>query len=142
MVREGVQVRCHALQNHACIRHPPLEVVVRSCIRIFCKNFSTRFFCKNVFCGVSELPSLRNTRKHDKKISEKINLTLVLFWPLTHPPTTGVTDFVLIGGPLILYLSYLPQLALVSISCVLCLVSCVCVLCLVPTTARGAKEKN
>jgi hypothetical protein len=22
----------------------------------------------------------------------KINLTLVLFWPLTHPPTTGVTD--------------------------------------------------
>jgi hypothetical protein len=22
----------------------------------------------------------------------KINLTQVLFWPLTHPPTTGVTD--------------------------------------------------
>jgi hypothetical protein len=25
------------------------------------------------------------------------NLTLVLFWPLTHPPTTGVTDFFLAG---------------------------------------------
>jgi hypothetical protein len=30
---------------------------------------------------------------------KKTNLTLVLFWPLTHPPTTGVTDF-FIGGPL------------------------------------------
>jgi hypothetical protein len=25
----------------------------------------------------------------------KTNLTLVLFWPLTHPPTTGVTDLLL-----------------------------------------------
>jgi hypothetical protein len=24
---------------------------------------------------------------------EEINLTLVIFWPLTRPPTTGVTDF-------------------------------------------------
>jgi hypothetical protein len=37
--------------------------------------------------------SVRGVQKHDKKNIEKINLTLVLFWPLTHPPTTGVTDF-------------------------------------------------
>jgi hypothetical protein len=41
---------------------------------------------------------VRGVQKHDKK-SQKINLTLVLFWPLTHPPTTGVTDFFL-GRPL------------------------------------------
>jgi hypothetical protein len=34
--------------------------------RIFCKNFSTRFFFQNVFCSVFELPSLKNTRKCDK----------------------------------------------------------------------------
>jgi hypothetical protein len=43
--------------------------------------------------------SVRGVQQHDKKI-EKINLTLVLFWPLTHPPTTGVTGFFFIGGPL------------------------------------------
>jgi hypothetical protein len=32
--------------------------------------------------------------KHTKQNIEK-NLTLVLFWPLTHPPTTGVTDLFL-----------------------------------------------
>jgi hypothetical protein len=39
-----------------------------------------------------------------KKMSQnkcpKTNLTLVLFWPLAHPTTTGVTDFILFGGPL------------------------------------------
>ena len=42
--------------------------------RIFCKNFSTRFFLQNVFCSVFELPSLRNTRKRDKtkKVEEKL----------------------------------------------------------------------
>jgi hypothetical protein len=43
--------------------------------------------------------SVRGVQKHHQKISEK-NLTLVLFWPLTHPPITGVTDFLFIGGPL------------------------------------------
>jgi hypothetical protein len=38
--------------------------------------------------------SVRGVKKHGKKI-DKINLTLVLFWPLTHPPTTGLTDFFL-----------------------------------------------
>ena len=42
--------------------------------RIFCRNFSTRFFLQNVFCSVFELPSLRNTRKRDKtkKVEEKL----------------------------------------------------------------------
>jgi hypothetical protein len=39
--------------------------------------------------GVSRQGDSKNTIKK-KKI--KKNLTLVLFWPLTHPPTTGVTD--------------------------------------------------
>jgi hypothetical protein len=34
---------------------------------------------------------VRGVRKHDKKIPQ-ISRTLVLFWPLTHPPTTGVTE--------------------------------------------------
>jgi hypothetical protein len=45
--------------------------------------------------------SVRGVHKHDKITTTKINLTLILFWPLTHPPTTGVTDFCFIGGPLI-----------------------------------------
>jgi hypothetical protein len=48
------------------------------------------------FLGVSRCGELK---KHDKRYIESINLTLVPFWPLTHPPTTGVTDFFLIGGP-------------------------------------------
>jgi len=35
--------------------------------------------------------SVRGVQKHHQKISKKTNLTLLLFWPLTHPPTTGVT---------------------------------------------------
>jgi hypothetical protein len=37
--------------------------------------------------------SMRGVKKHDKKHIEKTNLTLVLFRTLTHPPTTGATDF-------------------------------------------------
>jgi hypothetical protein len=39
---------------------------------------------------------ISKTRKNNIK---KINLTLVIFRTLTHPPTTGVTDFFLFGGP-------------------------------------------
>jgi hypothetical protein len=38
--------------------------------------------------------SVRGFQNHDRNITKK-NLTLVLFWPLTHPPTTGVTDIFL-----------------------------------------------
>jgi hypothetical protein len=34
--------------------------------------------------------SVRGVQKRHLKNIEKTNLTLVLFWPLTHPPTTGV----------------------------------------------------
>jgi hypothetical protein len=37
---------------------------------------------------------VRGVQKHDKKNLQK-NLTLVLFRPLTHPPTTGVTENIL-----------------------------------------------
>jgi hypothetical protein len=42
--------------------------------------------------------SARGVRKHHKKYIENGNLTLVLFRPLTHPPTTGAADF-FFGGP-------------------------------------------
>jgi hypothetical protein len=48
----------------------------------------SRLFFNHVFGRFS----VRGVQKHNKKNREK-NLTLVLFWPLTHPPTTGVTDF-------------------------------------------------
>jgi hypothetical protein len=44
--------------------------------------------------------SVRGVQKHLLKNIKQINLTLVLFWPLTHPPTAGVTGFVFGGGPL------------------------------------------
>jgi hypothetical protein len=71
----------------------------------FTKNrpkVQNRFFL-DFFYHVFGRFSVRGVQKHDKKNIEKINLTLVLFWPLTHPPTTGVTDLFLIGGgPLVL----------------------------------------
>ena len=44
---------------------------------IFC-----RFVCKNVFCSVYELPSLRNTEKHDKTktIEEKLTSNFCRFF--------------------------------------------------------------
>jgi hypothetical protein len=48
-----------------------------------------RFFFYRVFGCFS----VRGVQKHDKKISPKRKLTLVLFRPLTHPPTTGVPEF-------------------------------------------------
>jgi hypothetical protein len=43
--------------------------------------------------------SVRGVQKHQKKYFLK-KQALVLFWPLTHPPTTGVTDLPFFGGPL------------------------------------------
>jgi hypothetical protein len=43
---------------------------------------------------------VRGVQKHHKKyVYENINLTLVLFRPLTHPPTTGSPGFCF-GGPM------------------------------------------
>jgi hypothetical protein len=56
------------------------------------------FFFNHVFGRFSA----RGVQKYEKNIGyrKKINLALVLFRTLTHPPTTGVTDFFFIGGPL------------------------------------------
>jgi hypothetical protein len=59
-------------------------------------DFFSIFFLYHVFGRFS----VRGVQKHDKKYRKKINPTLDLFRTLTHPPTTGVTDFFLIGGPL------------------------------------------
>jgi hypothetical protein len=67
--------------------------------RLFLDFFLSRFWA---FLG--EGSSKTRLKKSRKK-------NLVLFWPLTHPPTTGVTDFFLlaaIGGPLFLPLLLLP----------------------------------
>jgi hypothetical protein len=61
------------------------------------KESKTDFFY-DFFNRVFGRFSVRGVQKHDKKNIEK-NLTLVRFWPLTHPPTTGVTDF-FFAGPL------------------------------------------
>jgi hypothetical protein len=53
------------------------------------------FFLSRWWAFLGEGSSKTRLKKY-----RKINLTLVLFWPLTHPPTTGVTDFFFIGGPL------------------------------------------
>jgi hypothetical protein len=52
--------------------------------------------CFLTFLGVSRRGEIKNTIQ---KTAKKINPTLVLFRTLTHPPTTGVTDF-FFGGPL------------------------------------------
>jgi hypothetical protein len=48
-----------------------------------------------------------SSKKKHTKTSGKINPTLVLFWPLTHPPTTGVTEF--FCGPLFLVSEHHPS---------------------------------
>jgi hypothetical protein len=69
-------------------KHYQKSFAKKSCRKVFTNN-STRSPKPTCFGRFS----VREVQKHDKKISKKINLTLVLFWPLTHPPTTGVTDF-------------------------------------------------
>jgi hypothetical protein len=64
------------------------------------KNPKTDFFSIFVYhvfwrFSVRGVPDKNTTQKY---IGEKNNLTLVLFGPLTHRPTTGVIDF--FGRPL------------------------------------------
>jgi hypothetical protein len=75
------------------------KIVSKSFYKKFDQKSKTDFF-SIFFYHVFGRFSVRGAQKHDKKIPKKTNLTPVLFWPLTHPPTTGVTDFFLIGGPL------------------------------------------
>jgi hypothetical protein len=57
------------------------------------KSKSKTDFFSNFFNHVFGRFSMRGVQKHDKKNVKKINPTPVLFRTLTHPPTTGVTDF-------------------------------------------------
>jgi hypothetical protein len=61
------------------------------------KNPKPIFF--DLFYHVLGRFSVRGVKKHHKRISKKITLTLVLFWPLTHPPTTQGSP-VFFGRPL------------------------------------------
>jgi hypothetical protein len=76
------------------------KIMSKSFYKKFDQKSKTDFFSK-MFYHVFERFSMRGVQKHDKKNIEKINPTLVLFRTLTHPPTTGVTDFLFIFcGPL------------------------------------------
>jgi hypothetical protein len=64
-------------------------------------SFSSTFFVLSrfrVFLSDGSSKTLQKTFCKKKHI-EKINLTLVLFRTLTHPPTTGVTDFFFLAAP-------------------------------------------
>jgi hypothetical protein len=74
------------------------KIVSKSFNKNSTKNTKPIFF-SIFFYHVFGRSSMRGVQKHDKKNIEKMNLTLVLFRTLTHPPTTGVTDF-FFSGPL------------------------------------------
>jgi hypothetical protein len=69
------------------------------------KNPKTDFFSV-LFSHVFGRFSMRGVQKHDLKNIKIINLALVPFRTLTHPPTTGVTVF--FGSPLGSWLCQLP----------------------------------
>jgi hypothetical protein len=74
------------------------KIVSKSFYKKIDQKSKTDFF-SNFFNHVFGRFSMRGVQKHDEKISQK-NPTLVLFRTLTHPPTTGVTDFFFFAGPL------------------------------------------
>jgi hypothetical protein len=72
------------------------KIVSKFVYKQFDQKSKTDFF-SILFYHVFGRFSMRGVQKHDKTNIEKINLTLVLFRTLTHPPTTGVTDFFFAG---------------------------------------------
>jgi hypothetical protein len=70
------------------------QIVSKSFYNKFDQKSKTDFFL-DFFYHVFGRFSMRGVQKHDKTNIEKINLALVLFRTLTHPPTTGVPDFFL-----------------------------------------------
>jgi hypothetical protein len=75
-----------ALQKTFCKKDRVEKVLQKVQNRLFLDFVLSRFWA-----FVGEGSSKTRLKKYHKK-----NLTLVLFWPLTNPPTTGVTDFVLL----------------------------------------------
>jgi hypothetical protein len=79
-------------------KHYKKRFAKKSCQKAFTKNSTKNpkpTFSRTFFITFFGRFSMRGVQKHDKKNIEKIFLTLVLFRTLTHPPTTGVTDFFL-----------------------------------------------
>jgi hypothetical protein len=65
------------------------------------KKIRNRFFLISVsrfWAFLGEGSSKTRFKKYREKMD--LALALVLFWPLTHPPTTGVADFFSWGRPL------------------------------------------
>jgi hypothetical protein len=57
------------------------------------KKIDKKILCSfDLFYHVFGRFSVSGVQKHDKRNIGKINPTLVLFWPLTHPPT-GIAGF-------------------------------------------------
>jgi hypothetical protein len=69
------------------------KIVSKSFYKKFDQKSKTDFFSNFIYHVFGRF-SMRGVQKHEKK-NLKRNLTLVLFRTLTHPPTTGVTDFFL-----------------------------------------------
>jgi hypothetical protein len=68
------------------------KIVSKSFYKKFDQKSKTDFFSVFVFSRFWAFLDEGSSKTRYKNI-EKINLTLVLFRTLTHPPTTGVTDF-------------------------------------------------
>jgi hypothetical protein len=90
----------------------------KSCRKVFCKKIdkNPKPIFLDLFYDVRNALgrfSVRGVQKrHLKTYIPQKKPALVLFWPLTHPPTTGVTGFFFLafGGPLNLE----PQTAAIS----------------------------
>jgi hypothetical protein len=78
-------------------KHHKKGFTERSCRKVFTKKSTKnpKPIFPRFFCHVFGRFSVRAGQKHDKRNTREINPTLVLFWPLTYPPTTGVTDLFL-----------------------------------------------
>jgi hypothetical protein len=89
------------VQKH-CKKRFAKKIVSKSFYKKIDQKSKTDFF--TIFCLSRFWVFLaeESSKTLQKKYRKKINLTLVLFWPLTHPPTTGVADLFFNWRPLAL----------------------------------------
>jgi hypothetical protein len=73
------------------------KVLSKSFNKKFDQKSKTDFFSFLVLSRFRAFLGEGSSKTRYKNI--KKNLTLVLFWPLTHPPTTGVTGFFFLAAP-------------------------------------------
>jgi hypothetical protein len=81
-----------AVQNHYKKRYTK-KIVSKSFYKKFDQESKTDFFSIFFLSRFWAFLDEGSSKTRLKKKIEKINLTLVLFCTLTHPPTTGVPDF-------------------------------------------------